>query len=574
VNTPPAIELDESASSPHAPRTVPAGSRSGDAALTLVLLLVVGLLNLYLYASDGDVVAGGVIVPQFYYLVVLVSALVSRPMALGAVWMGTSASSVVFAVAHAGDATLALMAAAFPPVAGAMALAVRSLRKADTGREDSLRALDSANAQARKRLTELAALFEVSQHVGLTFDLEGLFHETMRCVSSRLRMYRGVLAMADPHTHEIRVRYAYGLTQEQIARSRYRLGEGIYGRVVMTGEPMAVPNIGDEPIVLHAAEGAAPLGVLPARPVAFLCVPVRMEGKTVGVLSVDRGPVDERTLEDDLHFLTILASIFAQALKIQDMVDAALEQERLAALGKMATRVAHEVRNPLGGVRGAAQLLQMSLPDRREPADAWVADAHDYAGVIIREVDRLNAVVEELLHFGNVRPARREAHDLPALLDHVLFLTAAPCQAANVRVTREYEANLASVEVDGDQMTQVFLNLVRNAIEAMPDGGELHVVARTASPPDGHGGGASVEVEIADTGEGIPPHLRQAVFSPIYTTKRRGTGIGLALTRRLVQQHGGTIAVREREPHGACFAVALPVAAGTRAAERGREHEP
>jgi len=521
--------------------------------LAVGLLFGVGLVNLYLYTAGADVREAGSVASHLFYGLVVIAALRGSRAGTGVVWGFSAASLFVFASVEGEWRSLMVEATLFAPLSGVTALVIRRLRVAHAEYAESLRALDAANADAQKRLAELSALFDISRMAGQTFDLEALFRSSMERLSRSLQMYRGTLVLFDPVSQELRVRYAYGLTPREIAAGRYRLGEGLYGRVFATGEPMAVPNVGDEPLPLRTTDPSSDALSLSTRSVAFLCIPIQMEGQTVGVLSVDRAPVDRRTLGDDLNFLTILASLFGQALKIQQMIEAAVQQERLAALGKMARSVAHEVRNPLGGIRGAAQLLQLSNAD---------PETSSYARIIIEEVDRLNRVVEQLLHFGDARPGTLQKCRLTEILERALFLSSETIAAHGVTVTRDFDPYLPDLHADSDRLTQVFLNLIRNALEAMPQGGELRLSAKTL-PRESHGAHdgellRTVEVAVCDTGEGIPPHLREEIFNPLYTTKQKGTGIGLALTRRLVEEHGGYIEVGDNVPRGACFRVMLP----------------
>lgn len=508
---------------------------SHDRPLVVGLLFTIGLVNLYLYTTPTDVHDAGNIVPHVFYGLVVVASLYASTWGVSIVWGAATLSMFAFAAVQAEWSRLMMGAIVFAPASGMTARVIRRLRVVHAEYAQNLRDLDAANADASKRLAELSALFDISRMAGLTFDLEELFRASMERISQGLQMYRGTLAIFDPTSQELKVKYAYGLSSREIAAGRYRLGEGLYGRVFAAGEAMAVPNVGDEPLSLSEALS------MRTRSVAFLCIPIKMEGQTVGVLSVDRAPVDSRTLGDDLNFLTILASLFGQALKIQQMIEATVQQERLAVLGKIARSVAHEVRNPLGGIRGAAQLLQLRQLD---------PDATEYLRIIVEEVDRLNRVVEQLLHFGDPRPSNLQKHDLREILERVLFLTADGIAANRIVVIREFASSLPPVEADGDRLTQVFLNLVRNALEAMPCGGKLRLSVKTS-----HG---AVVVSVCDTGEGIPPHLREEVFNPLYTTKQKGTGLGLALTRRFVEECGGFIEVCENSPRGACFRVTLP----------------
>jgi signal transduction histidine kinase len=222
------------------------------------------------------------------------------------------------------------------------------------------------------------------------------------------------------------------------------------------------------------------------------------------------------------------------------------QSEKLAALGQLAAAVAHEVRNPLGVIRSAAQGLAEAMP--REDAEARRAYSF-----ITAEIDRLSNVVNSLLAFA--RPLAVEARPVRVqeLFDRALLLAQDELAGKGLRVRREEAAGLPAVRADGDLICQVLLGLLSNAAEAAPAGSE---VALAAEARDG-----LIELAVADAGPGVPPELRGRVFEPFFTTRARGTGLGLAVARQIVEAHGGRIAVDEGAGGGARFTVCLPAAA-------------
>ena len=254
---------------------------------------------------------------------------------------------------------------------------------------------------------------------------------------------------------------------------------------------------------------------------------------------------DEFSIDDDIRVLTIIAAIVAQRVKIQQMIDSLVQSERLAALGKLATTVAHEVRNPLGGIRGAAQLLQLEGESNSE--------IQEYIQVIIKEVDRLNRVVEQLLVSGNPRTAGVKPNAINDLIENSLSICQPELDRDNIRVEKRFADDCPSIAVNDDGMTQVLLNLFRNAVESMDAGGVLTVQTAYNSVIQ------VVQIYIKDTGRGIPPDVASRLFDPFYTTKQKGTGLGLAISQQIVEEHGGTIEVDVTETPGATFIVTLPV---------------
>lgn len=230
--------------------------------------------------------------------------------------------------------------------------------------------------------------------------------------------------------------------------------------------------------------------------------------------------------------------------------------ERLAGMGTLAASLAHEIKNPLAGIDGAVQVLADELPD---------ADSRkEIMREILGQVRRLDKTVRDLLAYARPGCPDVAPCDLHQVLDRTLLLLAGDPEAKQVRVARSYGADLPLLTADGRQLGQVFLNLILNAIQAMPDGGQVRIrteCRRTEgkSAARSFPGSAEVLVEVADTGPGIPAHLREEIFKPFVTTKHRGTGLGLSVSRRIVEEHGGRIAVECPPGGGTIFRVVLPV---------------
>ena len=207
----------------------------------------------------------------------------------------------------------------------------------------------------------------------------------------------------------------------------------------------------------------------------------------------------------------------------------------------MAAVVAHEVRNPLAGIRGGAQVIRDLVPHG--------SDAADLAAEIVARVDSLNAVVEDILVFARPRPLRRAAIDVDAFLRDVTGTFRQDPACHGVRVDVETDSGL-SVSADLDQLRHVLINLLVNAAQAMPAGGAIRVSAR--------GENGAIAIEVADNGPGVPEEARAHLFEPFYTTKARGTGLGLPTARRFVEAHGGTLELVDGADGGTIARLRLP----------------
>jgi two-component system nitrogen regulation sensor histidine kinase GlnL len=234
-----------------------------------------------------------------------------------------------------------------------------------------------------------------------------------------------------------------------------------------------------------------------------------------------------------------------------------VERERagVAALGQIASGIAHEVRNPLGGIRGAAEILVRRATSARDRAPAEL---------IVREVDRIAALLDDFLVFGRAGELRLAPVNLHRVLDDVLDVLAVDPLGQKARVERSFDPSIPELFADADRLVQVFLNLGRNALEAMGDReGLLTITTRLRLDHRIDVGGGervpSVAVDFEDTGCGIPEAVRDRIATPFFTTKAHGTGLGLALARYFVTQHGGTLQIESREGRGTRVRVSFPL---------------
>jgi two-component system nitrogen regulation sensor histidine kinase GlnL len=238
---------------------------------------------------------------------------------------------------------------------------------------------------------------------------------------------------------------------------------------------------------------------------------------------------------------------------LRDMV---AQQERLTSYGHIAVGIAHEVKNPLGGIRGAAELLSRKLESARQKRSA---------DLIVREVDRITALVDDLMVFAKgerLDPAHVNLHQI---LDGMLELIGLDPIADGVRIRRLYDPSIPDLVADADRLTQVFLNLARNALQAMEKtGGTLSIVTRMKldhrlASRTGRGGVPTVEVIVQDEGPGIDEKILGQLETPFFTTKTDGTGLGLAVSRHWVSRHGGTLYIESVVGEGTRVMVDLPL---------------
>lgn len=222
--------------------------------------------------------------------------------------------------------------------------------------------------------------------------------------------------------------------------------------------------------------------------------------------------------------------------------------QKLAALGKLTSGVAHEIKNPLN-----AMVIHVALL-REKIARAGLPEAQSSLDTLEQEIRRLDRVIQGFLKFTRPEDLQLTSVTLPELLEEVVRLVSAEAEAAGIAIATAFSSPLAPVYGDRELLQQVFVNLMRNALEAMPSGGRLELSARPAEE--------SIEIAVADSGVGIEPELIDKIFDLYVTTKSKGSGIGLSVVYRIVQLHGGEITVESRKGEGARFTVRLPQAPG------------
>jgi signal transduction histidine kinase len=246
--------------------------------------------------------------------------------------------------------------------------------------------------------------------------------------------------------------------------------------------------------------------------------------------------------------------VFRDLTRVRQLEERLRRSDRLAAVGELAAGLAHEIKNPL------TSLLTFSRRLTRAFEDAEFRQK--FQTVVPRELERINGIVEGLLELA--RPARLTFKPVrvAALLERTVELYGTRIEAQRIEVQREYVRDLPGVWADQDALYQALVNLVTNALDAMPNGGVLVLRAGWSDAESlgaGRGGGRRVAIEIEDSGGGIAPAAVDRIFNPFFSTKDSGTGLGLALTHKILDDHGGSIDVRSSPGIGTTFRLVLPL---------------
>ncbi|MCS6985840.1 MAG: ATP-binding protein [Sphingomonadaceae bacterium] len=334
---------------------------------------------------------------------------------------------------------------------------------------------------------------------------------------------------------------------------------------------VALANVAAETFLNASQESLAERGWAPLfppdSPLPAIVADARRRGQGVQAFDIPLEFVGGRAVRSDVFVAHVPSSPGWMLLGFQPRSVTALVDRQLGSWGAARTvsgaaaMLAHEVRNPLSGIRGAAQLLR----------DMVSAEGRELADLVVREVDRIGALIDAMEAFTDERPRRREPENIHAILSHVRQVAEAGF-GRRVRFVERYDPSLPPVLGDRDQLVQAVLNLVKNAVEASPEGGTITLAtayrAGIRVRPLGGSGQVSLplEVTVIDEGEGVPPDIADHVFEPFVTSKRGGTGLGLALVAKIARDHGGLVE-HERRDGRTAFRLRLPAAVGALAAE-------
>jgi len=253
--------------------------------------------------------------------------------------------------------------------------------------------------------------------------------------------------------------------------------------------------------------------------------------------------ISSSQLRDETGKVIGAVIIIRDLREIKELQEKVRRAERLASLGRLAAGIAHEIRKPLSSIRGFAHYFQGKF-------DPETKDVK-YAKAMVGEIDRLNRIIESLLHFARPVEPERQPISVEDVLNHTLRLIQTDIDAKEAKVVTDVADGIPDVMLDRDQMIQALLNILLNAVNAVKKDGEI----RVSIYPEVD----SLHIVISDTGPGIPTKDLPKIFDPFFTAKKDGTGLGLAIVHRIIENHGGEIGVDSKAGEGATFTIRLPL---------------
>ena len=468
--------------------------------------------------------------------------------------------------------------------------------------EDKVKERTFEFTQSQQRLNEkvaeLSILTEIGEVLASTMDLESVLDIILVGATSHhgLGFNRAFLFLLNENNSYLEGKVAVGPAN---AEEAHRVWSEILGRQMSLKEMLnsytknqgavdtyvnelvksiRIPVQGEENVLTHVLTSKKPLNIVNAasHPLvppqliatmqcnAFTVVPLIAREKVLGVLWADNAitqkPIEERDAERMRIFstnasLAIENSNLYQSIQdkvaelnrayqeLEDNKDRLVRSEKLAAVGEMSAMVAHAIRNPLTAIGGFARRLQ-----KKEAANATT---YKYLKIMVEEIDRLEVLLTEILDFVRPRELYVQPRCINELLENIFEILVEEFRARDIAALKEYAPDLPQVSVDGDQFKEVFLNMFRNSMDALPDGGTITVSTIVEDQ--------WVKITIADTGMGIAQSDTEKIFHPFFTRKSRGSGLGLAVCNQIVSNHGGYINLRDDVLAGAIFDIYLPI---------------
>ncbi|HID64440.1 MAG TPA: response regulator [Anaerolineae bacterium] len=437
------------------------------------------------------------------------------------------------------------------------ALAEKRLRGEKNQLSEGMRDVDQ---QLERRVKELNILYGVGKSVTSLLDLEKVLNRIVEAAVFVTGAEEGSLLLVDKDTGELYLRAARNLGEKFARGFRLKVEHSIAGQVVKTGKP-----------ILQSTQDEETLKVKTGYLVKSLVnVPLKAKDEVIGVLAVNNKISSRPFTDNDMYLLSALADYATIAIvnaqlfeetkrwskelerkveertrELQAAQEQLLQSEKLASIGQLAAGVAHEINNPMGVILGFAQGILKTLPED-DPLKKPLS-------TIEKESLRCKRIVQNLLDFARHSEPTPHPTDINELVDVSCELVEHQISLHNVKLVKGYDPALPPIMADPHQLQQVFINIMLNAYQAMPDGGTLHITTRTV--------GSELQVIFTDTGTGIPPESVQNIFDPFFTTKEvgEGTGLGLSVSYGIVKAHGGDIEVDSQVGKGTTFIIKLPL---------------
>jgi two-component system NtrC family sensor kinase len=396
-------------------------------------------------------------------------------------------------------------------------------------------------------------------------SLDRLLNLIVNKVTEVMHIGRGCLMLWDEQTEEFRIKVGQGLRKETFdkiyfVKSNYLVGWLEREKRIFNREEVEIFHASKESSGMRSEQQKEFNETLDRLKEvgSMLCIPLMVKDRLIGIFGLDSKMSGDMFTFEDLELLSTVANQAAIAIENAKLYEEMREIEKnlhhadkLTALGTLASSIAHEIRNPLVSIKTFTQLAPRKFNSQ---------DFLDkFQTIVPEELQRMETILNQLLNFS--RPSQPEFCPISVeeVIDSILSLMNTELCRSNIEVIKLYDKDIPQIMADGEQLKQVFMNIVLNAIQAMPEGGALKIIAGLEQESLVTDTSAFVAIKFEDTGCGIREENLNDLFNPFFTTKNGGSGLGLSISRRIIKEHNGDINVESREGEGTTFTVKLPL---------------
>lgn len=415
-----------------------------------------------------------------------------------------------------------------------------------------------AFAKAHERVADSSAatelhgtLLKLSEAIGSSLELAAVLDTFLSLTLQEMNAQQGSVLLFDEGQDNLRMLASRGLPEEVVRKGYIPRKGSIAEWVIENNQPLI---LNDDP----KHEAYRPMDR--RRIVSSMCVPLRARGKVLGTVNLNRTAEDSPVFDEtDLETMTILAAQSAIFIENSRLHESNMKAERLAAIGETVAGISHCVKNMLTGVKGGMSLIEMGCK-----GEDWRLTTQG-SDILKRNLDRLTALVLDMLDYSKERTPVTGAVEVVSVLDEVRSTVESAARAKNIEIEIDIDPPSQRIEADAHQIYRCILNLAHNAIDALGQGGRIVFSCRTCDAPASlkrlkkPGVDRAIVIRVRDNGPGIAAEHGRTIFEPFFSTKgSKGTGLGLAVTRKIVEEHGGTIELETAAPEPACFAIYLP----------------
>jgi signal transduction histidine kinase len=386
-----------------------------------------------------------------------------------------------------------------------------------------------------KKINEINLLFDIERELNKADNLDELLRILIEKITDTLKVEAALITIMDKQSQELKTRVAKNIDKTKLMDCKLSLDEGIINEVNRTGELYVTNDAQNDSLFRKDFQKEIGIDIK-----HLVCAPLKIEDRVIGIMEVFNKPEkNEFFRSDDIRLINSLASQISRSIETYQLKDEKIKADRLASIGNMMSTIVHDLRTPMSNIYGFVDLMQ-------EEEDQNVRQ--EYAEIIIKQINILNNMTKDILDFAKgkttILPVK---HAVDKLLDDFTKVFKPDVEKKGFKF--ESACNVqAMIYIDPEKITRVFMNIMKNAIEAMDEDGKFSITANQVN--------GEIEFLLSDTGEGIPAEIRDKLFDSFVTSgKKGGTGLGLAIVKKLIDQHKGRIEVDSEPGKGTTFKI-------------------